>query len=88
LADVQFDLVITVCGHADENCPMFLRTARLVHVGFDGPPKLARSAATEEESLGHYRRVRDEIRNFVETGLRELIPQILDDDRRIRQSHV
>jgi arsenate reductase len=39
----------------------------VVHVGFDDPPRLAREAATEEEALDHYRRVRDRIRAFVET---------------------
>jgi arsenate reductase len=65
LAGVPFDLVITVCGHADENCPEFLAKGRVVHVGFDDPPQLAMTAKTEEEALGHYRRVRDEIRQFV-----------------------
>lgn len=69
LADVRFDLVVTVCGHADENCPAFLGRARVVHVGFDDPPKLAKTAASEDEALGHYRRVRDEIRRFVESDL-------------------
>lgn len=73
LADVPLDLVVTVCGHADENCPAFLGKARVVHVGFDDPPKLARGAATEEEALGHYRRVRDEIKQFVA----ERLPQLL-----------
>lgn len=73
LADVPLDLVITVCGHADEHCPAFLGKARVVHVGFDDPPKLAKTAATEEEALGHYRRVRDEIRAFVETRLSDLV---------------
>lgn len=73
LADVTFDLVITVCGHADENCPAFLGKARVVHVGFDDPPKLAKSAANEDEALGHYRRVRDEICAFVETELPKLL---------------
>ena len=72
LADVRFDLVVTVCGHADENCPAFLGRARVVHVGFDDPPKLAKTAASEDEALGHYRRVRDEIRQFVETRLLEI----------------
>jgi arsenate reductase len=63
---VEFDVVVTVCGHADENCPLFPGKTRVVHVPFDDPPKLARGAATEEEALGHYRRVRDEIRKFVE----------------------
>ena len=69
LADVDFDLVITVCGHADENCPAFLGKSRVVHVGFDDPPKLAKTAANEEEALSHYRRVRDEIRTYVENEL-------------------
>jgi arsenate reductase len=47
---------------------MWLRDkARVVHVGFDDPPALAKGAKTEEEALAHYRRVRDEIRAFVET---------------------
>ena len=73
LADVPLDLVITVCGHADENCPAFLGKARVVHVGFDDPPKLAKAAANEDEALGHYRRVRDEIREFIATGLPKLL---------------
>lgn len=73
LVDVPFDLVVTVCGHADENCPAFLREARVVHVGFDDPPKLARTAASEEEALEHYRRVRDEIREFVARQLSQLV---------------
>jgi arsenate reductase len=36
-----------------------------VHVGFDDPPRLAADAKTEEERLAPYRRVRDEIREFV-----------------------
>ena len=66
LINVPFDVVVTVCGHANETCPMWLgHKARVVHVGFDDPPKLAKTAKTEEEALGHYRRVRDEIRAFV-----------------------
>lgn len=60
-------LVVTVCGHADENCPMFPGTTRVVHRGFDDPPKLAAGAATDEDAMPHYRRVRDEIRAFIET---------------------
>ena len=69
---VPFDFVITVCGHADENCPVFTCATRVVHFGFDDPPKLAQNAKTEEEALDHYRRVRDEIRIFVET-----LPEVL-----------
>jgi arsenate reductase len=66
LAGIEFDYVITVCGHANENCPVFPGKTRVIHVGFDDPPQLAKSAQTEEEALAHYRRVRDEIRRFVE----------------------
>jgi arsenate reductase len=61
------DYVVTVCGHAHETCPVFSGNAQVVHRGFDDPPGLARNAATEEEALGHYRRVRDEIRAFIQT---------------------
>jgi arsenate reductase len=68
LADVPFDCVITVCGHANESCPMWLGgKAKVIHAGFDDPPQLAKSAKTEEEALNHYRRVRDEIAAFVRT---------------------
>jgi arsenate reductase len=67
LPDLSFDCVVTVCGHAREICPVFPGKTRVVHRGFDDPPRLARDARTEEEALVHYRRVRDEIRRFVET---------------------
>ena len=67
LKDVPLDCVVTVCGHANESCPVFPGRTKVVHVGFDDPPRLARDAKTEAEALGHYRRVRDEIRRFVET---------------------
>jgi arsenate reductase len=67
LKDVAFDLVVTICGHAHESCPLWLGgKAKVVHVGFADPPALALGARTEEEALAHYRRVRDEIRAFVE----------------------
>ena len=76
LAEVPFDLVITVCGHADENCPAFLGKTRVYHVGFDDPPKLAKTALSDEDALSHYRRVRDEIRDFVGSELNQLILSI------------
>jgi arsenate reductase len=62
---VPFDLVITVCDNARESCPVFPGERRTVHRPFDDPPALAKSAESEEETLEHYRRVRDEIRCFV-----------------------
>jgi arsenate reductase len=67
LVDVPFDYVITVCSSANESCPVFPGKAKVVHVGFDDPPKLARNAKSEQEALGCYRRVRDEIKTFVLT---------------------
>lgn len=67
LKGVEFDFVVTVCGHASEHCPIFPGNARVIHVGFDDPPKLAVSVSSEEERVAPYRRVRDEIRAFVES---------------------
>jgi arsenate reductase len=63
----EFDYVVTVCGHADERCPVFPAKTKVIHVGFDDPPKLAAEAKTDEEALVHYRRVRDEIHGFIES---------------------
>jgi arsenate reductase len=65
LAEVPFDYVVTVCDSANETCPVFPGTVKRVHVGFDDPPRLARGTKSEEEAMGHYRRVRDEIKTFV-----------------------
>lgn len=69
LADVEFDYVVTVCEHANEHCPVFPGSTRVVHVGFDDPPQLAKSAESEQAALNCYRRVRDKIRAFIETLL-------------------
>jgi len=66
LPAVDFDYVVTLCDGAKEACPYFPARVRVVHRGFDDPPKLAAGARTEDEALAHYRRVRDEIRAFVE----------------------
>lgn len=66
LGNLEFDYVVTLCDNARESCPYFPAKTRLMHQGFDDPPKLAESANDEEEAMGHYRRVRAEIRTFVE----------------------
>lgn len=66
LIDINFDIVITVCGHADETCPVFPENTRKIHYGFDDPPKLAANAKNEEEALLPYRRVCEEIKNFIQ----------------------
>jgi arsenate reductase len=70
LAGVEFDIVVTVCDNAREMCPLYPGTTRVVHRSFDDPPTLAASAPGEEAALDIYRRVRDEIREFV-AGLPE-----------------
>ncbi len=64
---VPLDYVITVCDNANETCPFLPGKVKRLHVSFEDPPRLAKSAKTEEEALAHYRRVRDEIRRFVES---------------------
>ena len=70
-ADINLDLVITVCGHAHETCPFFPNDCKVIHVGFDDPPKLAQelaeNGASAEAQLDCYRKVRDMIRAYVET---------------------
>jgi len=69
LADVRaipFDYVVTLCDNAHQSCPAFPGTTEVRHVGFEDPPYLARTARSEEEAMAHYRRIRDEIRAFVE----------------------
>jgi len=65
LKDREFDFVITLCGQARESCPMFPGRTKVVHHGFENPPLLAAHAKTEEEAMAHYRRIRDEIKEFV-----------------------
>jgi arsenate reductase len=74
LMHIEFDYVITVCGHANENCPFFPGKTGVVHFGFEDPPKLAEDSGSEEEALNHYRRIRDEIQSFVKS-----LPGVLDE---------
>jgi len=66
LGGVKFDYVVTVCGNAQESCPIFPGKTKTVHAGFDDPPRLAAACQTEEEKLACYRKVRNEIKAFVE----------------------
>lgn len=67
----EIHVVVTVCDSAHEACPA-IPGARVIHVGFDDPPRLAAAATTDDEAMPHYRRVRDEIRAFVEQ-----LPEVL-----------
>jgi len=77
LPDLYFDLAVTVCDRARESCPVYPRASRTMHASFPDPPELARDAKSEEEALVHYRRVRDEIREFVE-GLPKMLQKVND----------
>jgi arsenate reductase len=55
----DFDYVITLCGDANDKCPLFFGGVKRIHIGFDDPPK---AIGSEEEVMNVYRRVRDEIR--------------------------
>lgn len=71
LPDIAFDYVITVCDSAKDNCPCFLG-GKTIHMGFQDPPALTREIKNEEEMITVYRRVRDEIKTFVEDLKRTL----------------
>lgn len=82
VAGVCFDCVITVCDDANESCPVFPGNVRKIHAAFDDPPRLAADAATEEAALEPYRRVRDEIRDYV-ARLPEIVEaSVLEGDTR------
>ena len=78
LMHLDLDFVITVCGHAEENCPVFPGQTKVIHVGFDDPPKLSEKVKNEEEKLDCYRKVRDEIKIFVENELERIIKDAKD----------
>jgi arsenate reductase len=75
LRNMEFDYVVTLCDDAKASCPFFPAKTRLLHRGIDDPPILAEGAHDEEEAMAHYRRVRDEIRAFVEK-----LPESLEED--------
>ncbi len=65
LGHIKFDYVVTVCGEADESCPVFPGQAKVIHRGFDDPSKLAMNACNEKDIMDCYRRVRDEIMIYI-----------------------
>ena len=76
-AEHDLDVVVTVCGHAHETCPVFPANCKVVHTGFPDPPKMAKElaekGATEEEQLDCYRSVRDKIKEYILTLPESLI---------------
>jgi len=88
--NIPFDCVVTVCDQARESCPLFPGRTKMIHVGFDDPPRLAANSGSEEEALNHYRRVRDEIRAFIENDLGKELRMAddrgLDKSEQVRQA--
>jgi len=70
---IRFDCVVTVCDHANESCPVFPGRTKRLHVSFEDP---AKAQGAEDEVLGVFRKVRDQIRAFVET-----LPQVLEETK-------
>ena len=64
LPSMEFDLVVTLCEDASKNCPYF-PGKKVIHFGFDDPPALTKNMENKEEVLKIYKRVRDEIKNFI-----------------------
>ena len=67
-ADENFDHVITLCGSANEKCPIFFGGVRRVHIGFDDP---SQTIGSDADILADFRRVRDEIKERLIAYLRE-----------------
>ena len=65
---VDFDLVITVCDDAAENCPVWLGKGKRIHVGFPDPAKVQ---GTEDEILEAFRMIRDDMVIRLETMVKE-----------------
>jgi len=61
-AGEPFDQVVTLCGDANEKCPLFIGGTQRLHQGFDDP---SRMTGDEKEILSAFRRVRDEIKTWV-----------------------
>ena len=59
--EVPFELILTVCDHAQENCPYFPSNAQRIHHNFPDP---AKAVGTEEEIMAQFRAVREEIKVF------------------------
>lgn len=65
LKDKDFDYVVTICEDANRNCPIFSGKVKRIHHAFDNPPRIAKTLTSQEEIFSLYKRVRDEIKEFV-----------------------
>ena len=64
LQGIDFDYVITLCDNVREYCPVFHGKAKMIHMGFEDPSFMF---ATEQEIMAAFRKLRDEIKAFIET---------------------
>ena len=70
LGNIDFDVVVTVCGDANERCPAYLRKTKLIHKGFKDP---AKAKGSELEVMRFFRKIRNEIKEFIKDELIKLI---------------
>ncbi|MCB1025811.1 MAG: arsenate reductase ArsC [Acidobacteria bacterium] len=68
-ADREIDFVLTVCDNAKENCPYFPARTKLIHHAFEDP---ADAEGTEKERLTAFRKVRDQIKEYLPEFLGEI----------------
>ncbi|MEN6617589.1 MAG: arsenate reductase ArsC [Syntrophorhabdus sp.] len=66
LTGKDFDYVVTLCDDAQQACPFFPAKTAIIHHSFEDPIRLAADAKSEEEAMHHYRRIRDEMRRYIE----------------------
>jgi arsenate reductase len=71
LPEISWDIIITVCDSANERCPYIPGNHLYIHQSFDDPPSLAKNIANHL-GLEIYRRVRDEIKEYI-----QYIPSLL-----------
>lgn len=89
--NIDLDYIVTVCGHANENCPIFPAKCQVIHVGFDDPPKMAEECDDDEDKLNCYRKVRDQIKKFIETlpeGLKKEKLPILENGKERKMTSI
>jgi arsenate reductase (thioredoxin) len=69
-ADKEIDYVLTVCDNARENCPYFPAKTKVIHHSFDDPPAIGET--DEETTFKVFRRVRDEIKDYLKEFVEEI----------------
>ena len=81
LLEIDFDYVVTLCDNAREYCPVFSGKAKLIHRAFDDPYF---ANGSEEEVMAVFRRIRNEIKAFIET-LPESLEELAKEDHKQKE---